>query len=84
MQLLSKQVQSANIELVATLGSADLTVEQILKMRNGDVIPLDVAENIVASVDGVPMMECKYGSFNNQYALKIEKMLTVNEGDKHA
>ena len=53
-------------------------------MRVGDVIPLDVDENITASIDGVPIMECKYGVFNNQYALKIVKMLTTNEGEQHA
>lgn len=81
LQLLSKQVQCADIELTATLGSAAITLEQVLKMRTGDVIPLEVEKNITAHVDGVPVMECKYGTFNNQYALKIEKMLTINEGD---
>ena len=81
LQLLSKQVQCADIELIALLGEAKVTLDQVLKMRSGDVIPLSVDENITASVDGVPMMECKYGTFNNQYALKIEKMLTINEGD---
>ena len=81
LQLLSRQVQCADIELIALLGEAKVTLEQVLKMRSGDVIPLIVDENITASVDGVPMMECKYGTFNNQYALKIEKMLTINEGD---
>src|SRR5574340_374926 len=84
LQLLSKQVQSANIELIATLGQADMTFEQVLKMRSGDIIPLEVGENITASVDGVPVMECKYGAFNNQYALKVEKMLSINEGEGHA
>jgi flagellar motor switch protein FliM len=83
LQLLSKQVQSANIELIATLGAANVTLEQVLKMHSGDVIPLNVDENITAEVDGVPMMECKYGVFNNQYALKIEKMLTMKEGENH-
>lgn len=85
LQLLSKQVQSATIELIATLGTANVTLEQILKMRSGDVIPLQMEENITACVDGVPMMECKYGVFNNQYALKIEKMLTTTptEGESH-
>ncbi len=83
LQLLSKQVQSAEIELAATLGQANITLEKVLKMRSGDVIPLDVNENITASVDGVPVMECKYGVFNNQYALKIVKMLNTNEGEIH-
>ena len=84
LQLLSKQVQSANIELVATLGQASVTFEQVLKMRVGDIVPLEVEENISASVDGVPVMECKYGAFNNQYALRVERMLSINEGESHA
>ncbi len=83
LTLLSKQVQSASVELIATLGMANMTVEQVLKMRAGDVIPLNVDEHIVAAVDGVPMMACKYGTSNNQYSLKIEKMLTINEGENH-
>ncbi|HEX5337110.1 MAG TPA: flagellar motor switch protein FliM, partial [Gallionella sp.] len=47
LQLLSKQVQSASIELVATLGQAEVTLEQVLKMRSGDVIPLEIEENII-------------------------------------
>jgi flagellar motor switch protein FliM len=81
LQLLSKQVQCADIELVATLGQAKITLEQVIKMRSGDVIPLEVAENITAAIDGIPIMDCQYGVFNNQYALKIVKMLTTNEGE---
>jgi len=81
LQLLSRQVQCADVELIALLGEAKITLEQVLKMRSGDVIALSVDENITACVDGVPLMECKYGTFNNQYALKIEKMLTINEGE---
>lgn len=78
LQLLSKQVQSADIELVALLGRAKVTLEQVLKMRNGDIIPLEVDGNITAFVEGVPMMECKSGVFNNRYALKVEKMISLN------
>ena len=81
LQLLSKQVQSAQIELIATLGQAEIHMEQVLKMRVGDIIPLEVDENIIATVDGVPVMECKYGSFNNQYALRVERMLSTSEGE---
>ena len=84
LQLLSKQVQCAEIELTADLGHANITLERVLKMRIGDIIPIDVADNITASVDGVPVMECKYGVFNNQYALRIVNMLTTHEGEKNA
>lgn len=84
LQLLKKQVQSAQVELVATLGYADMTFDQVLKMRAGDIIPLEVGESIIASVDSVPVLEGKYGAFNGQYALKVEKMLSINEGEGHA
>jgi len=76
LRLLAQQVQTAEVELVATLGQAQVTFNQILKMKNGDIIPLGIPEATVASVDGVPVMECRYGLFNGQYALKVEKMLT--------
>ena len=83
LQLLSRQVQSATVELVATLGHASLTLDQVLKMRAGDIVPLDAGETITAAVDNVPVMECKYGVFNNQYALRVEKMLSTSEGEGH-
>jgi flagellar motor switch protein FliM len=83
LQLLSRQVQSANIELVATLGQASVTLEQVLKMRSGDIVPLEIGENITATVDGIPVMECRYGAFNNQYALRVERMVSTNEGEGH-
>ncbi|MBW8072604.1 MAG: flagellar motor switch protein FliM [Ferrovum sp.] len=80
MQLLSLQVQSAMIELVAELAEARVTVEQLLKLKPGDVIPLVMNELVQGKVDNVPVMECHYGVFNNQYALKVERLLSTSEG----
>ena len=76
LRLLAQQIQMAEVELVATLGQTAVTFDQILKMRAGDIIALEIPEAIIAAVDGVPVMECRYGQFNGQYALKVEKMLT--------
>lgn len=75
---LSQQVQSADIELVVNLGQAELSIQQLLAMQVGDVIGLDIPQPLVAEVDGVPVMECKCGILNGQYALKVERMLTAN------
>ena len=75
LRLLAQQVQTAEVELTAVLGRSAVTFNQILKMRAGDVIALDIPESINATVDGVPVMDCHYGLFNGQYALKVEKML---------
>ena len=82
LHMLSKQIQAAEIELTAVLGQAVTTVDQVLKMKTGDFIPLEVPENIVANVSGVPVMECKYGVFNNQYALKVIQMLAADNAEQ--
>jgi flagellar motor switch protein FliM len=79
--LLSKQVQAADVELLVNLGRANLTVQEVLNMQPGDVISLDIAKPLVAEVDGVPIMECKCGVFNGQYALKVERLLSPASND---
>jgi flagellar motor switch protein FliM len=81
LRMLSQQVQSAEIEMTAILGHAQIKFEQVLGMRNGDFIPLEIAESILALVDEVPVLKCKYGIFNNQYALKVEKILSNASND---
>ncbi len=81
LRLLAQQVQTAEVELTAVLGRSSVTFNQILKMKAGDVIALDIPDAITAAVDGVPVMECHYGLFNGQYALKVEKMLASSVGD---
>lgn len=80
-KLLTKQIQTAEVNLVANLGEAPVTLGQILNMQVGDVISLDIPEAIVAEVDGVPVLECKYGVLNGQYALKVNKILTTLESE---
>jgi flagellar motor switch protein FliM len=50
----------------------------VLNMKVGDVIPLHIAEEVEGQVDGIPVMLCKYGLFNGQYALRVEKLLRSN------
>ncbi len=81
VRLMTQQIQIAEVELVADLGQTRVTLGDILNMKVGDVIPLHVPEIVSAKVDGTPVMECKYGVFNGQYALRVEKLLgsSVNE-----
>lgn len=72
---LRKQLQGAEVEIVAQLGSGKIKLGQILKLKAGDVIPLHIPEKIQALVDSVPLMECTYGQLNGQYALKVDRFI---------
>ena len=79
--MMAKQIKSADIELVSVLGHASLTVEEVMKIRVGDIIPLQIEDHINTYVNDVPVMECKYGIFNGQYSIKVEKMLSTSIND---
>lgn len=69
------QVQDAEVELIANLGKTAVTLRQILELKQGDVISLDVPDAVVAQVDGIPLFQCQYGQKNGQLALKIDRVL---------
>lgn len=87
IRLMTQQIQSAEVEIVADLGTARVSLGDILNMKAGDVIPMTVPDMVEAKVDGVPVMECTYGKFSGQYALRVERLLQsasdLNQGDQH-
>lgn len=79
--LLTRQMQLAEVELVVPMGGATLTFAEILNLKVGDVIPIQVDEQTQATVDGVPVLECHYGVRNGQYAVKVERFLAQEEAE---
>lgn len=79
--MLRKQLKDAEVQIAAQLATTTVTLGQILKMRAGDIIPLGIPEKIIASVDDIPIMECRYGQQGGQYALKIERFIRSENDD---
>ncbi|OQW38662.1 MAG: flagellar motor switch protein FliM [Proteobacteria bacterium SG_bin4] len=79
IKLMSQQVQGAEVELVANLGHTKVTFEQILSMQVGDIIPLEIPKTITVNVSGVPVLDCRYGTMNGRYALKVNTLISQSE-----
>lgn len=73
--LLVSQMRETELELVAQFADVDTRLSNVMNLKIDDVIPLDKQELIAARVGGVPVFTAKYGSVNNQYALRIEQMI---------
>jgi flagellar motor switch protein FliM len=78
---LTRQLQTAEVELVCHLGQSRVTLRDIVNMRVGDVLPLSVSDLLQAEVDGVPVLEGRYGVLNGQYAIKVERFLAPEDND---
>ncbi len=86
-QQLSRQVRSADIDVVAEFARIPSSIRELMSLKVGDVLPVDVPETVIAHVDDVPLMECGYGVFNGQYALRVQNLFThdtePNEASDH-
>jgi len=81
INLLTRQLQTAEVELVCNLGAAKVTLRDIVNMRVGDVIPLDVPKLLQGEVDGTPVLELSYGRQGANYAVKVERFIANEEAD---
>jgi flagellar motor switch protein FliM len=87
INLMKTQIQSAEVDVVVELAQALATVEQLLAFKPGDFVELDLGPLVQAKVDGVPLFECTYGTANNRYAVKVDRMIASSNqgwlGEKH-
>ena len=76
LTLLTQQIKSATVEVAAELGHSEATVRELLALKVGDFIELDRTSTLVAKVDGVPVLECEYGTLGARYGLCVREFLT--------
>lgn len=63
--MLASQMRETELELVAQFADINTRLSNVMKMKKGDIIPLDKQEFIEANVGSVPVFTAKYGSVNN-------------------
>lgn len=72
---LVNQVKYSELELVANFIDHPMRLSNILQLNKNDVIPIEKPNSIFVHVDGVPVLNGKYGTLNGQYALQIEHLI---------
>ena len=65
------ELKSTSIELSSTLGTAQLSLGEVLKLDRGDIIPMEVSDTVTLYAGGVPIFDGEYGAFNDKNAIKI-------------
>lgn len=73
--LLSEEIKSAEVELVSELVSCEVTLEQLMSMKVGDLIEFERPSTVQANIEGVPVVEAEYGAQNGKYALRVTQVL---------
>lgn len=72
---LREEIKNATIDLTCTLAETNLNLREIVGMKVGDVIPVEIPDLVTISAEGVPVFKGKYGVSRGSMAVKIKEQL---------
>lgn len=72
---LTRQLQEAEVELVAQFGQRRMSLRDIAALKIGDIVPIEVPDLVEAGVGGVPVLSCRFGVRNGHMALQVDEIL---------
>jgi flagellar motor switch protein FliM len=70
---LKEDIQDAQIELTTMLGHASVTLNQLVNLKPGDIIPCDFSGKATVFAEGVPLFRGSYGASRGQQSVRFEQ-----------
>ncbi len=69
--MLREGVKDAEVELSSTLVRVDLTLEEVLRLKPGDVVPVELPEEVLLEAAGIPVFRGRFGVCDGQNAVQV-------------
>ena len=75
---LREDIMSATVNLDCTIAEKEITLRDILDMQVGDVIPIEMPEQLTLLANGVPVLGAKLGQSKGNMAMQIIEKINRN------
>jgi len=78
---LEKTILESEVELRALLGKGEITLDELIHLKEGDILLLDkkIDEPIEVLIEGIPKILGRLGVYKKHLAVQIEKFITYEE-----
>ncbi len=70
---LKEEIKEAEVEMRCPLADVEISVSDLMKLKSGDVVPLELPGLVTASIEEIPIFRGRYGVSKNKLAMKIEQ-----------
>ncbi|MFA5677505.1 MAG: flagellar motor switch protein FliM [Pseudomonas sp.] len=74
------ELKHTEVELMADFVAISLRLRDVVALAVGDVLPIALPEQATARVDGVPVLECDYGTQGEHLALRVRRIIDSPPG----
>jgi flagellar motor switch protein FliM len=72
---LKEESKNIEVDLSVDLVEVKLSMDDIMRMEKGDIIPIEMPNQVAIKVEGIAFVKGKLGESNNKKSVKIEKIL---------
>ncbi len=72
---LREEMKSAKVHMQSTLARADLTLRDLVRLQAGDIIPIEMPEQVIVEAEDVPLFRGVYGTCNGHAAVRISEVI---------
>lgn len=72
---LQAEVMNAEVEVSSTLLEKQMTVEQVINLKAGQVIPIDLPEKVTLMAEDIPVFEGTLGVSNDKFAIQVKDVI---------
>lgn len=83
---LREDFKTAELSIDSALTQVKLKVRDVLKLKEGDVIPIDMPESVIVKAEGIPVYRGVYGQSGEKAGIKltdrVEKPINPNEATR--
>ena len=79
---LRDEIMDVKVELKAKLLETELSLRELMELRPGDIIPVEMPENLLVFVEDLPTFHAKMGRTKENVALKITDKIKRPDGVK--
>ena len=70
-----EEMKAATVDLDAEFTDTQISLRDVLNLKTGDVIPIDIPELITLRAEGLPLFKAEFGVSSGMNALKIVEVI---------
>ncbi len=75
--LLKEELMHAKVEVSAILGEKEMKFADLVDLKEGDIIPFEMPENILLMAEEMPILRGKYGQHNDKVAVEVTELIEL-------
>ena len=77
--LLKEELMHAKVDLTGLFAEKELKVSDLINLQSGDIIPIEMPEQVTLMAGDMPIMRGKYGESSGNVAIKVETIMVLKE-----